>query len=896
MALGSSTYELIAKISADTKQLNSGMKSAIGGVKSFASKLVAIGGAIGLGKVIGDSLTEGGALEQSLGGVETLFGKSADVVKANAKKAFSTSGLSANDYMQNVTSFSASLLQSLGGDTQKAAKVADMAMVDMSDNANKMGTSMESIQNAYQGFAKQNYTMLDNLKLGYGGTKSEMERLLADATKLTGVKYDIQNLSDVYEAVHAIQDNLKITGTTALEASETLEGSAKAMKGAFSNLLGNMALGENIDKELQDLASTTSTWLFGNFLPMVANVMGSLPTVIGEAIEQASPIIKTKVVSMMANAFGPEATAKIWNLGKAIITSMQDVLAKVQPVFTALDTALAPFKNTLMTMAGQLPGLFDTVAGAIGGVLDTITEGIGKIDFQPIATLYENHIPTLQSVVGGLGGLFQQVFGALPGLINAIIPVISTVGGMFQTIFGALPQLFTVIGDTFQEIVTIISNGISSLDFSGLQALADAIIPALTSGFKRFWEIVKPAFEGLVEAFTNLWNAIQPVLQILADALMPIFEVLASFVGGIVAGVFSKLGGIMNIFAGVIKFLTPVIKFLIDVFKKIAPVLQTVGEWVGKAIGLFGNLGGSATTLWGYIKSAWGNIKTAIKFAWDGIKLAVNGIKSLWSGLQTAGGTLKNVLTTAWNGIKSVISTVKNAISGFIDGIKTFFSNLGKAGDTLKTGISDAWNAMVKVVEGAKTSISGIIDGIKGFFTSLGDIDLFGIGKKIIDGFLGGIKDVWDKGKKVISNIGGWIKDHKGPVRKDKRLLIPAGKAIMTGFNKGIETNFKYVKRTVLGIAGQVDKLMDTAVSDRTMNIGVNSKGINTSNLDDLANRGINTSIGHEFGFNGENIAVDNMQMHATLVLGGQEYEAYIDNISETQDKQYQLKMAYQGG
>ena len=159
MALGSSTYELIAKISADTKQLNRGMKSAIGGVKSFASKLVAIGGAIGLGKVIGDSLTEGGALEQSLGGVETLFGKSADVVKANAQKAFSTSGLSANKYMENVTSFSASLLQSLGGDTQKAAKIADMAMVDMSDNANKMGTSMESIQNAYQGFAKQNYTI-----------------------------------------------------------------------------------------------------------------------------------------------------------------------------------------------------------------------------------------------------------------------------------------------------------------------------------------------------------------------------------------------------------------------------------------------------------------------------------------------------------------------------------------------------------------------------------------------------------------------------------------------------------------------------------------------------------------------------------------------------------------
>ncbi len=244
-------------------------------------KIAAIAGVaaagVALGKTIASSLTEGADLQQSLGGIETLFKGSADKVKKYANEAYRTAGLSANAYMENVTGFSASLLQSLGGDTEKSAETANMAMIDMSDNANKMGTNMQDIQNAYQGFAKQNYTMLDNLKLGYGGTKSEMERLLADAQKLTGVKYDINNLSDVYNAIHAVQEELDITGTTAKEAAETFSGSLAAMKSSFSNVLGNLALGEDIKPHLKALAETTSTFLFGNFFPMVGNILSALP-------------------------------------------------------------------------------------------------------------------------------------------------------------------------------------------------------------------------------------------------------------------------------------------------------------------------------------------------------------------------------------------------------------------------------------------------------------------------------------------------------------------------------------------------------------------------------------------------------------------------------------------
>ena len=221
------------------KNLN-GNFNKLGNVASTALKgiTIAVGAtATAFTGLVTASVNARGEIEQQIGGVETLFKNNADKVIKNAKNAYKTAGMSATEYMQTVTSFSASLLQSLGNNTSKAADVADMALTDMSDNANKFGTSMEAIQNAYQGFAKQNYTMLDNLKLGYGGTKTEMERLLKDAQKISGVKYDISNLSDVYNAIHIIQNELGVTGTTAKEASSTLQGSISSVKAAWNNFL-----------------------------------------------------------------------------------------------------------------------------------------------------------------------------------------------------------------------------------------------------------------------------------------------------------------------------------------------------------------------------------------------------------------------------------------------------------------------------------------------------------------------------------------------------------------------------------------------------------------------------------------------------------------------------------
>lgn len=292
---------VLGKIGSTLKSLAKGVTIAVG-----------IAGA-GATALMGKSLGEGAKLQQSIGGVETLYTKTnsdgstdtsaVDKMLQYANQAYKTTGLSANEYMENVTSFSASLLSACAGDTNKSAEIANKAMIDMADNANKMGTDMGSIQNAYQGFAKQNYTMLDNLKLGYGGTKEEMDRLLKDAQAITGTKYDINNLADVYTAIGVIQDKLNITGTTAREAEQTFSGSFAMMKASVTNLLGNLSIGdgEAVARSMGELVESASTFFFGNFIPMLQTTFSNLPTAIGTAVEKVAPQIKENVLPLLTS-------------------------------------------------------------------------------------------------------------------------------------------------------------------------------------------------------------------------------------------------------------------------------------------------------------------------------------------------------------------------------------------------------------------------------------------------------------------------------------------------------------------------------------------------------------------------------------------------------------------
>ena len=323
------------QIEPTTKGIKSSLTNQLGGAgssagqaagKSFSSKFLKFATVTAvvaeITKGIKAALNEGAKMEQSIGGIETLFKDSAASVIANADNAWKTAGISANSYMEQATSFSASLLQSLGGDTEKAAKYADMAIVDMADNANKMGTSIESIQNAYQGFAKQNYTMLDNLKLGYGGTKTEMQRLLSDAEALTGKKYDLSNLADVYEAIHVIQEELDITGTTAEEAATTYSGSFASMKAAWSDLLGNLMLGRTeLDDSVIALGKSMKTLIADNLLPDIATIVKSSFRVLGGEIRNFGPEVKSSLISVMGKVTeaAPSVIPQYIEKGKEVV-------------------------------------------------------------------------------------------------------------------------------------------------------------------------------------------------------------------------------------------------------------------------------------------------------------------------------------------------------------------------------------------------------------------------------------------------------------------------------------------------------------------------------------------------------------------------------------------------
>jgi len=351
--------------------------------------------------IVTASINARGEIEQQIGGVETLFKDSADTVIKNAENAYKTAGMSATDYMQTVTSFSASLLQSLGGDTAKAANVADMALTDMSDNANKFGTSMEAIQNAYQGFAKQNYTMLDNLKLGYGGTKTEMERLLSDAQKLTGVKYDIDNLSDVYNAIHAIQENLGVTGTTAKEASSTLQGSFASMKASWDNFLSGSG-------DLSQLVDTAT------------DVVGNIVRIVNEAIPDIIESITTSLpefAQLGADMLGKMITGISTHLPNLMETAVQVIQTLLQTLIQNLpqliEMGMQVIVQLILGIAEMMPSLIPQIIDCIILILETLLDNLDL--------LVEAGIELIIALAEGLIEAIPQLVSKIPQIITALI-------------------------------------------------------------------------------------------------------------------------------------------------------------------------------------------------------------------------------------------------------------------------------------------------------------------------------------------------------------------------------------------------------------------------------------------------------------------------------------------
>ncbi|KLO70205.1 phage tail protein [Enterococcus cecorum] len=545
----------------------------------------------------------------------------------------------------------------------------------------------------------------------YGGTKSELERLMRDAEKLTGEHYTVGDFADTVKAIHAVQESMGITGTTAKEAATTLSGSLASMKAAFSDVLGKLSLGQDIVPSLNALAETTATFLFGNFIPMVGNILKGLPTAITTFISAAIP----------------------------------QMTAGLQSVFSDI------------------------------GV---------DIDFSGLTSKFSGIITAIQPIINGL-----------------------------KTAFGQLPSLFNSVVSSVTPVINTLVSGFSRLDFSGIQTLISSIIPAIQTGFSTMMSIVGPAIDSVVNSFVSMWNAAQPLISVISGALMPAFQILGSFLGGVIKGALMGISMAFDAVKIAIEFLTPIITIVVNAFSTLSPILSTIAQWVGTVIGLFGNLGTAGQGLSSFIQSAWSNIQTAISTAASVIGTVIEYIKLAFSGVGNAAQVVKNIISIVWMAIGDVIRTVASAIRSAMSAAGSAFSGFGS------------------VVSAISGTIKGVINGVKNTFNSLKNINLVGAGSAIMNGFLGGLQAGFNKVKGFVGGIASWIKEHKGPISYDRKILIPAGNAIMKGLNEGLSTQFKDVQSNVLGMADTLANTFNpdlnaelSAVGD--VQLAVSSKGL----------------------------------------------------------------------
>ena len=478
------------------------------GVALGAVAVAAGAAAVKLGKEVIAAYAD---YEQLVGGVDTLFKDSSQEIQRYAANAYKTAGLSANEYMETVTGFSASLIQSLGGDTEKAAKYADMAITDMSDNANKMGTDMSSIQNAYQGFAKQNYTMLDNLKLGYGGTKQEMERLLADAEKISGVKYDISSYADVVEAIHVMQESMDIAGTTAKEAEATISGSVNALKSAVSNLI--VGFGDaDADMELlcNNMVDAFKT-VVANITPVIENIVAALPTALD-----------------------------------ALLTAVGELLP------TLLEAVTELFSQVLETLLSLLPQLIPAAVSALMTIVNTLIENLPLLieaAVQLVSTLVTgiaDALPTLiPAAVQAIVTIVQGLVNGLPMLLDAALQLIT---GLAQGLLDALPVLIAALPEIINGIITFLLDSIPQIIETGIQLL-NSLVAALPDIIMAIVEAIPQIISGIVNALVgNIDKIIMAGVQLfvaLIENLPTIIVEIVKAVPQIIAGIVKAFGSLM---------------------------------------------------------------------------------------------------------------------------------------------------------------------------------------------------------------------------------------------------------------------------------------------------------------------------------------------------------------
>lgn len=783
------------------------------------------------------TIDEGAKLQQSIGGIETLFKDSAGTVKNYAQQAFETAGVSANTYMENVTSFSASLISSLGGDTAAAAELANTAMVDMSDNANKMGTDMEYITQTYQSLARGNYAMLDNLKLGYGGTKSEMERLMKDAEKLTGEHYTVGDFADTVKAIHAVQESLGITGTTAREASTTLSGSFSSMKAAWTDFKGNLADGElDITPSLQGLARTTSTFLFGNFIPMVTNVLSKLPQAfstlmdsMGEEIQkglkQIAPNLDIDIVGAFKNikaaaqmAFNP---LFIFNFKSAL----SNVGAALQSIWSTFNNVAGGGFSWTLTISNAISALMVTIkngAKIVKRFMDSFSEtgAMQQIKFaiDSVITAYttltyavgEASIwSTLGTVIGNVAKVIAQVVQAIADFISRLDP--SIVQGFTNVLVGGIAGLMA-----FSAGTNLVSKGMKGLEF----------IKSFNP-FKMFKKNAKDGADGATEAVGQSKSKIAQILQGLASVIKSVGTSIAVAAKGIGTG-------LANAFVGLgtaLKMAGPANIIALGTAVGIAAV--GIGAGVGiivSALTLLATQSAGVSVIIQALGTAFATVATAIIGAFAQAIVTVSGVlpvvtsalanlAPLVVAVGVAIGATAPAITALGNAISSVVASVGVALPPIIVAISNAITQIGLMLGTilppiitsLGTAISQIAvaitpivgiisSAFVQIVTVVSNAIVQIIQALSPFIPAITEmvVAVAPVLSQIVDAFnnlISQISPIIDSITNLFKTLGEQISN-----------ILDSAKGVITGFGDAV--------RNVLdGIAGIFDSMGNAALN-----------------------------------------------------------------------------------
>ncbi len=717
----------IKSVIGSVKNMNESMKDATNSASKMSSVMKGIGSsAIKVGKglavagaaaatavtaLVSKSVGAFADYEQLTGGVETLFGASGrsveeyaqsvgksvsdiqgkydslmsaqNAVLENANKAYMTAGMSANEYMDTVTGFSASLISSLGGDTNKAADYANSALVDMSDNANKMGTDMESIKNAYQGFAKQNYTMLDNLKLGYGGTQAEMKRLLGDAQKLTGQKYDISSFADITQAIHAIQTQMDITGTTAKEASTTISGSWGSLKAAFENtLVGLTTGGEMFDQSLDALVDSAKT--FGqNVIPAITGALSG----VGSLIESLAPVIVAELPSMVSDIL-PHLVSATKSLVTGLISQLpalgKAVLDAIPSIFDGMTDVIGE------SSVGKLKGSFE-------GLKNTITDTFSNIG-PMLKDFCEGGISTF---CDALSTAMDLASGAI-SVIEALSPVIGAVAGAIITYKGAV--LLWNAAETAKNVVMGISTAAQwalnvamtanpiGIVIVAIGALVGAFIVLWnkSEGFRNFWinlwekvkAIVTSAWEGIKAGFEKIKNGISAVKEKVSTMWNGVKEKTSELWGGVKNVVSEKLNNIKSTYDAHGRGLKGATFAAIEGVKEYYRTgYDAINQLTGGKLGeVVNKVSEKMEAVKGKFSEAFGNVKNTVMTIFENIKngitekisAAVNKVKEIF-------GSIAEKVSDVWGKIKGIIKAPKIVQKGTVSiaGVSTPIPKLG---------------------------------------------------------------------------------------------------------------------------------------------------------------------------------------------------------------------------